>query len=297
MFRNSCKFAPYNFFEMSRISLVEMKKLLFVVTLLIALYSCSTDDKAAEARLLRAKQYTASGLYSAAKLEIDSIRSLYPNSYKVVKKAVLLFREVERMEQSRNSVYCDKAIADLTKKAIELQADFVLEKNPEYQTIGNWLLPSQRVERNLKRSYLRCSVNERGEMLLTSVYCGARPINYNAIRVSIADGIYAETLPVPYDGGNNFMFEDDGTTSQIVAYAHKKENGVSGFIRLYAHQKIKITYLGGKPFSYILDEETKKAVLKTYALSQVMADLHRFQQEKKVADAKLIYLERKKEGK
>ncbi|MFZ4457205.1 MAG: hypothetical protein ACOYOT_13400 [Bacteroidales bacterium] len=278
---------------MSDISLNKIKNLLFATVLMLSFFSCKNEDKAAEERLSQAQKLTNSGLYSAAKLQIDSIRSLYPNSYKVVKKAVLLFREVERLEQSRNSIFCDKAIAELTAKSKELQSDFVFEKNAEYQEIGYWVLPNQRVERNLRRSYLRCCVSERGEMMLTSVYCGSRRIDFNAIRVITTDGIFAETLEVPYDGGTNFQFVDEGMTSQIVTYARKKENGVSGFIRLYAHQNIKVEYLGGKPFSYTLDEETKKAVLKTYALSQVMSDLHRYQQEKKVADAKLIYLAKK----
>lgn len=271
-----------------------MKKLLFYSFLLLIFLSCSSDDQPAQERLLRAKAYANSGLYSAAKLEIDSIRSLYPTSYKVIKQAVLLFREVEQMEQSRNSVYCDKVIAELTQKSKELQADFILDKNPEYQEVGTWQLPSQRVERNLRRSYLRCGVTERGEMSVVAVYCGPKPINFTSIRVSIANEIFAESLAVPYDGGNNFSFVDEGMVSQIVSFTRKKENGVSGFIRLYAHQNIKIEYLGGKPYSFVLDEETKKAILKTYALSQVMSDLKRFQQEKRVADAKLIYLEKKK---
>lgn len=272
-----------------------MKNYFLYFILLIGLFACGNEDKAAESRLNRAKQLANSGLYSAAKLEIDSIRSLYPTSYKVIKQAVILFREVERKEQSRNSIFCDKAIEDLSAKIKQLQKDFILDKNPEYQAVGNWILPSQKVERNLNRSYLRCGVSESGEMTLVSVYYGARPINHNAIRVSTGDGVFAETLQIPFDGGNNFSFVDGGMTSQIVTYSRKKENGVSGFIRLYAHQTIKVEYLGGKPFSYNLDDESKKAVLKTYALSQVMKDLNRFKQEKKVADAKLIYLERKKQ--
>jgi hypothetical protein len=271
-----------------------MKKILFGAMMLCSLMSCHSDDKDAEARLKKAKAYCQDGSYSAAKLQIDSIRELYPKAYGVIKQAIVLMREVETREQSRNSIYCDSVIGALTQQASLLQKDFVFEKEAEYQKTGNWILPSQRVERNLRRSYLRTGVDEAGEMYLVSVYYGGKPIRHNAIRVYTSANVYAETLSVPVDGANNYSFEDGGMTSQVVSYTRKSENGVCGFIRLYGFQTIKVSYLGGKPYGYILDDETKKAILKTYALSQVLSDLTRFRQEKKVADAKLIYLAKKK---
>ncbi|MEI7676392.1 MAG: hypothetical protein WCJ03_06415 [Bacteroidales bacterium] len=272
-----------------------MRKTFIYFIVLLSFIACASNDKDAEDRLKLAKNLCKAGLYNTAKLEIDSIRSLYPTSYKVIKQAVILNREVERLEQSRNSIYCDKIISELSQKAAELQEDFVFEKEVQYQDIGNWVLPSQRVERNLQRSYLRCGVSEKGEMYIVAVYCGVIPIRYNSIRVSTTEGTFAESLTVANDGANNFSFVDNGMTTQIVSFTHKNENGISGFVRLYAHQRIKVDYLGGKPFGFLLDEETKKSVLKTYALSQVMTDLNHFKQEKSVADRKLIYLEKKRQ--
>ncbi|MDD2798616.1 MAG: hypothetical protein PHV20_08505 [Bacteroidales bacterium] len=270
-----------------------MKRIFFGVIFLISLFSCKDDNKAAHDRLQKAKSYCDAGMYNAAKLEIDSIRTLFPKSYSVIKEAVLLIREVERKEQSRNSIYCDDMIEKLSKKVIDLQEDFKLEKENEYQDVGNWVLPSQQVERNIQKSYLRCGVNELGKMYIVAVYYGASPINFTAIRVSTSEDIYAETLPISSDGATNFSFVDNGMTSQIVSFTKKNENGLSGFIRLYAHQNISVYYIGSKPYSYILDEKTKEAVLKTYALSQVMNELQQYKDEKKVADAKLIYLAKK----
>lgn len=270
-----------------------MKNLFLIICLLFATVACKTEDKDADLRLDKARKYTKSGSYSAAKLQIDSIRLLYPKAYPTIKQAIVLMREIETKEQSRNSIYCDSIIALSIKQAAILQKDFVYDQDPKYQENGSWILKSQRIERNLRRSYLRCGVNDAGEMYLVGVYYGAKPISFQTLRVSNADGSFAETLAIPFDGGTNFSFVDGGMTSQIVTFTKKNENGVSGFIRLLGYQRIKIEYLGGKKYSYILDDNTKKAILKTYGLSQVLTDIQRFKQEKKVADAKLIYLAKK----
>lgn len=270
-----------------------MKKFFACLLIFSSFFGCNNDDKAAADRLVKAKSLNERGEYNAAKLQIDSIRLLYPKSYDVVKEAVLLNREVERREQSRNSIYCDSILRVLREKEVLLKKDFVLEKNTQYQAVGNWILPSQQVEKNTRRSYLRCGVDEEGNMNLTSVYYGAQPIHYTAMKVSVDDNTFAQTLPVPENGGTNFSFVDLGMTTQIISYTHKNENGVAGFVRLYAYKPMKVQYLGGKSYSYILDQKTKLAILQTHALYQVMSSIRRFEQEKKVADAKLIYLAKK----
>lgn len=270
-----------------------MKKFFACLLIFSSLFGCNNEDKAAADRLATAKSLSDRGEYNAAKLQIDSIRLLYPKSYDVIKEAVLLNREVERREQSRNSIYCDSILKVLREKEELLKKDFVLEKDTKYQTVGNWVLPSQQVIKNIKRSYLRCGVDEEGNMNITSVYYGAQPIHYTSMKISVDDNTFAQTLPIPENGGTNFSFVDLGMTTQTIAYTHKNENGVAGFVRLYAYKPLKVQYLGGKSYSYTLDQNTKLAVLQTHALYQVMSGIKRFEQEKKVADSKLIYLAKK----
>lgn len=270
-----------------------MKKFFASFLLLAILAACNGDQKLAQERLERAKQLNEKGQYIAAKMQIDTIRLLYSKQYDVLKEAVVLIREIERREQSRNSIYCDSILKDLRTKEELLKKDFVLDKNAEYQTLGNWVLKSQKVESNLKRSYIRCGVDEQGNMNLVSVYYGSQPIHYTAMRISADETTFAQTLPVEENGGTNFTFVDNGMTSQIITYSRKKENGVSGFVRLYGYKRLKVEYLGGKSYSYILDDQTKIAILQTHSLYQIMSAINRFTEEKKVADAKLIYLAKK----
>ncbi len=270
-----------------------MKKIALFIVILLGLIACQSDEKKASDRLEKARQYSAEGSYNAAKLEIDSLRTLYPKAYKVIKQAIGLMHEVEYKEQTKTNAYCDSILIVLQKKAELLKSNFILDQDKEYQESGNWILKSQKVEDNIGRSYLRTGVSDNGDMYIASVYYGKSPIKHNAIRVATPDGLFAETLPIDFDGANNFSFNDGGMTTEVVNYAHKNENGVAGFIKLYGNQTLKVTYLGGKPHSIILDEKTKQAVRQTYELAQALSDIFRFNQEKRLSAAKIEYLKKK----
>lgn len=72
-----------------------------------------------------------------------------------------------------------------------IKGNFVLEKDTAYQETGNYFYPTQVVEKNIGRSFLRAQVNEQGEMSLTSIYCAGGNIHHTAVKVSAGD----DTLP------------------------------------------------------------------------------------------------------
>ena len=74
-----------------------------------------------------------------------------------------------------------------------IKGKYTFEKDAEYQNIGNYLHPSQVIEKNLHRSFLRFQVDENGVMSMTSIYCGAHNIHHVAVKVTAPDGSFAET--------------------------------------------------------------------------------------------------------
>ena len=66
-----------------------MKKIILAALCLTTLFSgCNGDSKKAGALFQQAEQAYASGNYSLAKLQIDSIRTLYPKAVEVRKAAI-----------------------------------------------------------------------------------------------------------------------------------------------------------------------------------------------------------------
>ena len=75
-----------------------------------------------------------------------------------------------------------------------VKGNFVLEKDTAYQEVGNYFYPTQTVEKNIGRSFLRGQVNEQGEMSLTSIYCAGGTLHHTAVKVSVG-GIPLPKLP------------------------------------------------------------------------------------------------------
>ena len=173
----SCTFAVSN-----TLNEKDMKKLAICITLIAAILTgCNGDEKAAQARLDKARAMYENNEFFGAKNEIDSIRTLYPKEVKVLKQGLTLMRQVEVKEAERNIAFCDSLLPIKLEEVEGLKKGFAFEKDSVYEEIGNYIWKQQTIERNVQRCYVRCGVNEEGEMYLASVYYGGRPIEHTGI--------------------------------------------------------------------------------------------------------------------
>lgn len=268
-----------------------------VYTLLVALIvsSCNTNEKEARARLERARTLFVNNDWFAAKNEIDSIRVYYPKEFKVLKEGLELMRQIEMKESERTIAYCDSMIPVKMEEFDVLKKDFLLDKDTVYQDIGNYVWKQQTIERNVQRCYIRCGVDEKGEIYIASVYFGSAPINHTGIKLSIPGGEFAETPSIPFDGGNNYRFEDLGNTTEVVTYKAEKGMDAIKFIDTYANERIRVEYTGGKPYVIYMADADKKAIVATYDLSVVLSDIETMKTEREKALKKQAYLKSKLE--
>lgn len=261
--------------------------------LLFVTISCNQDRKKATEQLDLARKLYEQGNINQAKLEVDNIRLFYPKEYKIIKQGNRLMREIELSEQSRNIAFCDSLIQANENKLDSLTQGFILEKDPEYDTVGRWIYKTQTIERNIDRTYLRINVDEQGNIALASVYRGSSPIKHTTIKVSLPDGEYAETIEIAEDGANNYTFQDGGRYNEIVTFKNGKDNGVINFISTYTDSKIKVELIGKKHYTFILSKEDKEAILATYNLAVNLSETTRLKQEIELAKAKTKYLQKK----
>jgi hypothetical protein len=244
--------------------------------------------------LAEAKNMYENQQYEAAKIAIDSIRIRFPREVAVLKESLSLMRLVERGQSERNIAFCDSLTPIRLEEAEKLKKGFVLEKNSDYQDVGNYVWQQMTIERNVERSYVRCGVDEKGEIYLSSVYFGSRAINHTGLKLSIPDGTYAETIPVAYDGGMNYRFRDMGNTSEVVTYKNEKCIDAVNFVYGLADKiRIKADYTGGTPFSLYLSENDKQAIRATCDLATVLSDIETMRKEKDRALKMIMYLDEK----
>ena len=271
-----------------------MKKTSICIALAaLTLAGCNDTEKKAQAHLDKARaMYERNELFSA-KNEIDSIRANYPKEYKILKESLALMRRVEYKEAERTLAFCDSMMPVKQHEADSLAKKFTFEKDSVYEEIGNYIWKQQTIERNLKRCYIRCGVNEKGEMYLASVYFGSRPIEHTGIKLSTKDGMFAETASIPYDGGVNYRFQDLGNTTEVVTY--KGDNGIDAvkFIFTNKKERIKVDYTGGKPYVIYIADGDKKAIVETYNLATVLSDIENMRKETEKANKRMSYLKNK----
>lgn len=155
--------------------------------------ACENVEKKAALKLAEARAAFEAGNYNEAKMQIDSIKILYPKAFDTRRQGIYLMQEVELKEQQKTLGYLDSMLAVKQQEFETIKSKFILEKDTAYQRIGHYLVPAQVIERNLHRSFLRFQTDETGVVSLTSIYCGSYNIHHTAVKVTAPDGNFTET--------------------------------------------------------------------------------------------------------
>lgn len=273
-----------------------MKYINCILIATLALSSCSSDKKAQE-RYDKAEQLMNEMRFSEAKLELDSVRILYPKSYDVIRNGLQLMRTIEVREAERTVAYSDSMLAVLQPQVEPMTKNFIFEKDSDYQKIGSYIHKLQQIEKNVERNYLRSQVDETGKLQIASVYFGKKPIEHTSMRLDLKDGVFAQTEEIPYDGGTNYRFVDNGNTTEVVTYTYGRDVGAVDLICLYPAERIKVTYNGKSPYVYYLDDQNKKAIVETANLAKLLSEITTLKQNKALAEKKIAMLKKRIEQK
>ena len=92
-----------------------MKKAAFLACLCCTLFSCSNVEKKAGEKLQAAREAFERGDYSEAKIQIDSIKILYPKAFETRREGIGLMQQVELKEQEKTLVYLDSMLQEKQK--------------------------------------------------------------------------------------------------------------------------------------------------------------------------------------
>ncbi len=266
-----------------------MKKAVFLACLCCTLFSCSNVEKKAGEKLRAAREAFQHGDYSEAKIQIDSIKILYPKAFETRREGIGLMQQVELKEQEKTLVYLDSMLQDKQKEVDALKKNYTFEKDAEYQRTGNYLHPSQVIEKNLHRSYLRFQVDETGVMSMTSIYCGPHNIHHLAVKVTAPDGSFAET-PASKD---SYETTDLGEKIEKADYKLGEDGNVIAFLNLNKDKNIRVNYLGERSYATVMTPNDRKAVAAVYELAQLLSSITEIKREMEEANLKIEFVKRK----
>ncbi|WP_303913622.1 hypothetical protein [Bacteroides mediterraneensis] len=269
-----------------------MKKIgLLIFPMAVALCGCQSDEKRAGELFQRAETAYAAGEYSLAKLQIDSIRTLYPKAFEVRKAGIKLMQQIDLAEQTKTLTYLDSMMTVKQAALDSIKGKFVLEKDTAYQEVGNYFYPTQVVEKNIGRSFLRAQVNEQGEMSLTSIYCAGGSIHHTAVKVSV-DDTFAET-PQSVD---SYETTDLGRPVEKADYKLGQDGGVIAFLVANRDKKnIRLEFIGDRNYKTVMRPDDVKAVAELSELARVLSAMEEIKKEQKEANLKIKFVKRKME--
>ena len=198
-------------------------------------------------------------------------------------------QQVELKEQEKTLAYLDSLLQKKQGELDAMKSRFVFEKDAEYQNIGNYLHPSQVIEKNLHRSFLRFLVDETGQMTMTSIYCGASNIHHISVKVVAPDGSFAET-PASKD---SYETSDLGEKIEKSDYKLGEDGNAIGCIYLNKDKNIKVNYQGERSYSTTMTPADRQAAASVYELSQLLSSITQIKKEMEEANLKIEFVKRK----
>ena len=276
---------------MRKKSLIRCVVLLAVSSLF--LMGCGESETTKAQRLLNeAQKDYAVGNLQGAQILIDSLHSSFPKLVSYRRSADTLSWRIAIVESSRNCVYLDSMYSLKQTELEPMLKGFILEKDGQYQDIGNYVSKELRTERNTERCYLKPFVNEHGEFFLMSYYVGSS-IDYNQLKVTVGD-MFAETGVA--DASDIHAYDDMGVKHETVMFIPEVLGSVPEFMYEHSTERLRVTLIGKKSYIYHLNELERKLYAQTYALSIVLSDIYKLDQELNKNKARYILNEQRLNG-
>jgi hypothetical protein len=274
-----------------------MKRKVFSGVFVLMLFFCScssreAQEKDADKRLIHIEQLIATNALNAAKIEIDSIHSLYPRLVNKRKIAAALEDTISRRESARTLAYCDSILPLKQHEVDSLQRSFRFEKNEKYQQFGNYVYKTQQTESNSNRVYLKAYVTENADFYLISNYFGGK-IEHTSVEV-FANDVYTHTDTVSPSSSAYYSFNDGGSHWESLTFKNEADKGVAAFIAQNSTIRLKVTLYGKKTYVYYLADSDKKAISATYQLWVVKKDVDKLKKEIKRATQKIYRINQDK---
>lgn len=265
-------------------------KINFILLLILtfATVSCNSrkqEEKQADNRIKNIRSLITANKLNEAKSEIDSIHSLFPRLVDKRKMAVALKDSIILRESYRTINFCKPILPQLKADYKKLLKNFVLKKNEKYEEIGKYVYKSQAGEQNTGRNYLKYEVDENGDTYLTSMYSGAK-LNQFAIKVAVEE-MTAATDTATKNSGVFHTFNDGEQNYEQLTFKNEADGGIAEFIHINKNLTLKVTLLGTKKFSYVLQQTDKQAISETYKFAEARKLLQKTENDLRIAQQRI----------
>jgi hypothetical protein len=234
--------------------------------------SCTSSlQKKAEADFQRVDAFVRQQEFTTAMELLDSMAVWNKSDYGIV-------GETLRRKNAIASEYHQQAVTQKTSLLNTLQAQVQPLARDFRFTPGEAGMPGiyehkrQTVQSSWNRTYLKITLNEKGEVWLTSHYYGKSWIDHVALRV-YDSGSFVVSDTIPMDDPWNRKVEDLGDKWETIEFREGTDAGIMAFITDNYQKSLKVRF-NGKSFHYIvLEGYDKEAIRNGWELAQLLKEM------------------------
>ena len=268
-----------------------MRQILFVIVVAASmLFVSCNDNKEARSLYFKAKESYEIGDYLKVKELTDSIKIVNPTAFDEIRAGMQLSRKAELAINEQTLVYADSMLRILQKETEIKLKDFDLIKDEEYQTTGTLVYKLDPNKASQTKSCLRVYVTEDGKLEMLSVHSGSTAIQHESFRLALKDGSFIMSEVIHHDGANNYRYKINGMNVETITYKEPKTLDIAQFVVDSNGAAITVTYDGKKPYSYTMEKSTRKAIVESYKLAEIIKLTKKFQRDEAIASQTIAIL-------
>ncbi|MDR0829398.1 MAG: hypothetical protein LBN95_04700 [Prevotellaceae bacterium] len=253
-----------------------MKKLLFILSIILFVSCAESDRKQAEKLFFDAQNFYSENNFDAAKNAIDTLHARFPRQVEFRRKCDTLAWKITIDEIARELPQIDSTLVGELAEAEKIAKNFKFFKDDKYQQIGDYEHISMNTAANAGRNYLKPITDEYGNFRFVSTLVGQK-INHRAVSATVGD-LSAETQKAAENSINGYS---DGITSyETVLFNTETAKNFILFLCDNIDNQVKITLLGDKNYSYNLSKKDLKIFVETFNFSLLLKNINENQQKK-----------------
>ena len=263
---------------------------LLATLLLVFGVSCAENvEQLAKPYLDRAQCSYSNGQYGLAKLQLDSIKELYPTAFETRTKAQTLLLHVDLVETQRNLYYIDSLLVLSREKVPSLAKNLYFDKHVDYQEVGTYYASQHRIEKNVGRTYMRPQTDEKGVHAIV-VYHRGKAIEPHTLRFAAPDGTFMELVAkaAPH------TWSDASGATERVDFVISSEESVATFLEMHADKNVKVELIGAKGKAAIpCAKADRQAFSNVASLSATLCAIADLEQKWNEANRRIDFVQRR----
>lgn len=255
---------------------MKRQNILFALLLGLSLIGCDDNgERASMALYQRALQSMENKQFSLAKLQADSIKTLYPKAFSVRADALRLLLRIDYAESQLGQSYTDSLLVVNRERVAHLVEDLYLDKDVRYQDVGTYYAPGHRSEKNAGRTYIRPQVDERGVHSIVAFRCGAA-VEAHTLRFTAPDATYVEVKAT----SEPYQMSDASGRTERTDFTPSPLGCVGSFLSLNKGNDIKVTLVGNKgTVSIPFTKADAAAFLQVYELAMALNSINELEKQ------------------